>query len=244
MEELRSKLVFIGDSGVGKTSLIKRKNTDVYDESEISTTGVSYYQVRIKLQQKSVNFDCWDTAGQEKFRSLGKSFYKDAYVIAMVYDTTRKKSYENLKNVWYEDVKTVGEKYNVLLIVGTKCDLIDEEQVKEEEARAWAKQINAGFVLTSAKANTGIEQLFTMAAELFLDPDFLKKYNEIQTIKERTKSIILSKEKHKDEDNDEISTADSNNNNTGDGKIKDVKNSGSDGKVKKKKTKKKRFFCF
>ena len=114
------------------------------------------------IDSKRIQLDLWDTAGQEKYRSLGKRFYKDAYIICLVYDITTGSSFENLKSVWYKDLKDYGEKYKVLAVVGSKSDMFEKEEVKEEEASEYAKSIGATFMLTSAKTGANIELLFEM----------------------------------------------------------------------------------
>ncbi len=107
--------------------------------------------------------DIWDTAGQEKFHSLGKHFYKDSYVVCLVYDIVNQESLDALKSVWYPDLQKYGEKYAVLAVVGNKNDLYERDDVvSDEEAKAFAKEINATFMLTSAKSGDGIEKLLSL----------------------------------------------------------------------------------
>ena len=96
----------------------------------------------------------------ERYRSLIKHFYKDANIICLVYDITRTESFENLKNIWYNNIKSYGEKYEVLAIVGNKSDLYEKEEVEEKEARNYAESIGATFMLTSAKYGDCIQLLF------------------------------------------------------------------------------------
>ena len=110
--------------------------------------------------KKNLVLDIWDTAGQEKYRSLTKFFYKDALMIIFVYDITRRESYENLKNIWYKEAKENMDPNAISGIAGNKCDLYDNEAVPETEAREFAKSINALFTLTSAQNKQGVEDLF------------------------------------------------------------------------------------
>ena len=186
------KVVLLGESGVGKTCIISRYVNNTYDEKSETTNGASYASKVIVLEQykQSLRFDIWDTAGQEKYRSLTKFFYKDAAIAVLVYDITRRDSFEEVKNYWYEQLKTCGEKNIVIGLAGNKCDMFDKEAVTEEEAKNFANEIGAQFQLTSAFKNMGIDDLFRMVGCKFLDPNFQDKINEEP--KEQTKNITLN----------------------------------------------------
>ena len=175
-----NKIVLLGDSGVGKTCLISRFISGQFDANVNSTNGASYASKKVDYPQlgKSLVLDIWDTAGQEKYKSLTKFFYKDAAMVILVYDITRKESYDNLKNFWYKEILEYGEKDIVLGIAGNKSDLYDEEAVPEKEAREWAKSINAIFALTSAQNNSGVTKLFEDIGNKYLDPNFQEKVKE------------------------------------------------------------------
>ncbi len=175
-----NKIVLLGDSGVGKTCLISRFISGQFDANVNSTNGASYASKKVDYPQlgKSLVLDIWDTAGQEKYKSLTKFFYKDAAMVILVYDITRKESYDNLKNFWYKEILEYGEKDIVLGIAGNKSDLYDEEAVPEKEAREWAKSINAIFALTSAQNNSGVTKLFEDIGNKYLDPNFQDKVKE------------------------------------------------------------------
>ena len=174
------KVVLLGESGVGKTCIISRYVNNTYDEKSETTNGASYASKVIDLEQykQSLRFDIWDTAGQEKYRSLTKFFYKDAAIAILVYDITRRDSFEEVRKYWYEQLKTCGEKNIVIGLAGNKCDMFDKEAVTEEEARSFANEIGAQFQLTSAFKNLGIEDLFRMVGCKYLDPNFQDKIND------------------------------------------------------------------
>ena len=196
------KVVLLGESGVGKTCIISRYVNNTYDEKSETTNGASYASKVIDLEQykQSLRFDIWDTAGQEKCRSLTKFFYKDAAIAILVYDITRRDSFEEVRKYWYEQLKTCGEKNIVIGLAGNKCDMFDKEAVTEEEARSFANEIGAQFQLTSAFKNLGIEDLFRMVGCKYLDPNFQDKIND--ETKEEKKNITLenntSQKKKKD----------------------------------------------
>ena len=196
------KVVLLGESGVGKTCIISRYVNNTYDEKSETTNGASYASKVIDLEQykQSLRFDIWDTAGQEKYRSLTKFFYKDAAIAILVYDITRRDSFEEVRKYWYEQLKTCGEKNIVIGLAGNKCDMFDKEAVTEEEARSFANEIGAQFQLTSAFKNLGIEDLFRMVGCKYLDPNCQDKIND--ETKEEKKNITLenntSQKKKKD----------------------------------------------
>ena len=106
------KVVLLGESGVGKTCIISRYVNNTYDERSETTNGASYASRVVEFERygKSLRLDIWDTAGQEKYRSLTKFFYKDAAIAVLVYDITRRNSFDEVRKYWYEQLKTCGEK--------------------------------------------------------------------------------------------------------------------------------------
>ena len=183
------KITLLGSSGVGKTCIIKRYTEGSFDENNQSTSGASYSQKLIVVENKQIQLDLWDTAGQEKYRSLGRHFYKDAYIVCLVYDITNSQSFEDLKEKWYNDLKTFGEKNNVLAVVGSKSDCYEKEDVTEEEAREYANSIGAVFMLTSAKTGANIDLLFDTLIRQYLGPAFTKKVQEMKQDKGEVKKV-------------------------------------------------------
>ena len=172
------KITLIGDSGAGKTCIINRYINDDFFSNKISTMGVSCSNKLVKEDNKLLRVDLWDTAGQEQYRALGSHFYKDSYVIILVYDITNRESFENLKIVWYKDLLKHNEKYTILAVVGNKNDLYEIEKVSEDEGRNYAKEINAIFMLVSAKNGDNINNLFNDIVNLYWEPNFQEKVDE------------------------------------------------------------------
>jgi len=166
------KVVLLGDSGVGKTCIISRYISGAFDQNSPTTNGASYASKIVEITNKSVSLDIWDTAGQEKYKSLTKFFYKDAKVAILVYDITQKESFTNMKQYWYEQLKEFGSKDIIIGVAGNKCDMYEKEDVSENEGKEFAEQIGAFFEMTSAKNNTGINDLFMNAAQRFFDPNY------------------------------------------------------------------------
>ena len=173
------KITLIGDTGAGKTCIINRYINDDFFSNKVSTMGVSCSNKLVKEDNKLLRVDLWDTAGQEQYRSLGRHFYKDSYVIILVYDITNRESFENLKIIWYKDLLKYNEKYTILAVVGNKNDLYEIEKVSEDEGRNYAKEINAIFMLVSAKNGDNINNLFNDIVNLYWEPIFQEKVDEM-----------------------------------------------------------------
>ncbi len=194
-DNISCKVVLVGDPGVGKTSIIERYINNNYDENQRSTVVSTYTfkKVDIKKYNKSVSLDIWDTAGQEEYRSLGKHFYKDSYIVLLIYNIAKRESFDNLKNIWYEDLLKYGEEYKVLAVVGNKCDLYEQEAVPEEEARQFADEKNALFMNVSAKNGDNIDLLFESCLKKYFEPSFQFQIEERK--KADLDSIIIRKSK-------------------------------------------------
>ena len=206
LEGSGKKLVFIGDPGVGKTCIISRFLKGTFDAEQITTVGASYATKTIKISEtnESLTLDIWDTAGQEKYRSLTRIFFQGAKLAILVYDITRKDSFENLKNVWLKELKDHADKNVVLGVAGNKSDLYEKEEVPEQEAREYAKSIGAIFCLTSAQTNSGIEELFEEMGKKFLDPNSTINESENQNLDQAHKQKKDEKKKEKKEEQKNI----------------------------------------
>ena len=162
------KVVLVGESGVGNTSIITQFIDQTFQEDIQSTTGGTFSTKSVVCDGgKVLKFEIWDTAGQEKYRSLTTMFYKDANAAVMVYDVTRKESFEELKNYWSGQIRDSSPENIILAIAGNKSDLIEHEVVDEGEARDFAKELGAIFVSTSAKNSEGINNLFEEIAKKY-----------------------------------------------------------------------------
>ena len=188
------KIILIGNSGVGKTCISQRyiKGNKDIDLNPNSTVGASYFQKFIEIDGKSISVDIWDTAGQEKYRSMGKMFYKEAHIVLFIYDITNKESFKELQEIWYNEITENGEKNVVFVVVGNKSDLFLNEQVKEEDAREWAEQIGALYSLVSAKTGDCINALFENAVKKYLSPNFNSEIKKEKKQKENIKRLSES----------------------------------------------------
>ena len=168
------KVVVIGESGTGKTSIIQRFSYNLFDSNCASSISSQYISKTIDLKDinQSLKFDIWDTAGQEKYRSMAKLFYKDAKIILFVYDITSLNSFNELRNYWITQVKENCEPNILFGVVANKNDLYNDQQVPKEEGVKLADEIGGIFQMTSAKSGNGINNLFNNIARKYLDPNY------------------------------------------------------------------------
>lgn len=155
----------IGDSGVGKTSIINSVMGNQFNPNEVTTVGAMFVLHSEEYKGCRFEFQVWDTAGQEKFRSLGPIYYRNADAAIAVFSMTDEDSLRNLES-WIDAFTYSTGKTPIVIIVGNKSDLIDDRRVDSEQAQAWANQKKHPFIMTSAKTGDGISELFTKLAEL------------------------------------------------------------------------------
>lgn len=155
--------------------MLLRFTDDSFDEHIQSTIGVDFKVKHLDVASKRIKLTIWDTAGQERFRTLTSSYYRGAQGVVMVYDVTRRDSFENLEQ-WLKEVKMYSPNNGegvVKLLVGNKIDLA-ERQVHREEAEAWARSQGMLFLEASAKTRTGIKQCFMEVVQKIVeDPELL-----------------------------------------------------------------------
>jgi small GTP-binding protein len=158
------KLVVLGNSGVGKTSMIIRFITDNYKVDIDSTIGASYMTKIVNLGSSYLKINIWDTAGQERFRSIVHMYYKDIGVAILVYDLTNSDSFSRL-SWWYSEMRQHIDYNLTVVVVANKEDLVLQEKVPLEEAKEFADSIGAMYFRTSAKTNAGITEMFMQIAQ-------------------------------------------------------------------------------
>ena len=147
------KIVLIGDASVGKSSILFNLTNNQFYYNYDMTIGVEYNSKIITQDAKYIKLQIWDTAGQEVFRSITKSYYRDSSVIIIVYDTTDYKSFLNVKN-WLNDIKNFSNK-SLIYLVGNKIDMYRDRQVTFEEGNKFAKKHDLNFMEISAKNKEG-----------------------------------------------------------------------------------------
>ena len=197
------KVVLIGESGTGKTSIIQRFSYNLFDANCASSISSQYISKIIELKDinQTLKFDIWDTAGQEKYRSMAKLFFKDAKIILFVYDITSLNSFNELKNYWISQVQQNCEPNALLGVVANKNDLYNIQQVPKEEGLKLADEIGAIFQMTSAKSGLGIHNLFENIGRKYLDPKYdyqaADKIAEEKYKKRKEKEMAQKKEQRK-----------------------------------------------
>ena len=161
------KLLLLGDSSVGKTSILLKYISNKFDESSISTVGVDYMDKIIDYNKFKIKLQIWDTSGEEKFRTITKNFYRNADGLLVVFDLTKKESYDHIKS-WINEAKENNDKLKTILI-GNKLDLKDERIVAIDVAKQFAEKNNLKYIETSAKDGTNINELFQAIIDLLFD---------------------------------------------------------------------------
>lgn len=152
------KIVTIGDSSVGKSSILTRYVDNVFSENYISTIGVDFKIKTINIKDKNIKLQIWDTAGQERFKTITQSYYRGASAILLIYDLTDISTFQNL-NKWLMDVKKANNDAQIF-IIGNKLDLFDCRQIKYNEAKNFTEKHGYKYIEVSAKTNKGINNLF------------------------------------------------------------------------------------
>eukprot|EP01117_Protostelium_nocturnum_P000607 TRINITY_DN106_c0_g1_i1.p1 TRINITY_DN106_c0_g1~~TRINITY_DN106_c0_g1_i1.p1 ORF type:complete len:207 (+),score=72.38 TRINITY_DN106_c0_g1_i1:94-714(+) len=182
------KILMIGDSGVGKSSILLRFTDDDFEEDQPCTIGVDFKTKIVNLENKRINLTIWDTAGQEKFRSLTSSYYRGAHGIIITYDVTRRNTFSSL-SMWLKEVEVyLTNMEPVILLIGNKVDKAQRE-VSREEGIKFAKEHSMLFIESSAKTKLGIQQAFEELVQKILDTPALW-----DTQKEETKKLDQSPE--------------------------------------------------
>ena len=153
------KYIVIGDSSVGKSNILLKYTNEKFNEDYQATIGVEFGAKNEKLGDKIYRLQIWDTAGQETFRSITRSYYKNSVCACVVYDITKKQSFDNIKG-WIEDCKKHSPKTIFLVLIGNKIDLEEQREVSYEEGEACAKQYGMLFYETSAKTGKNIVECF------------------------------------------------------------------------------------
>ncbi|CBZ29597.1 putative ras-related protein rab-2a [Leishmania mexicana MHOM/GT/2001/U1103] len=162
------KYIIIGDSGVGKSCLLLQFTDKRFEPLHDLTIGVEFGARLISIQGKSVKLQIWDTAGQESFRSITRSYYRGASGALLVYDVTRRDTFTHLQS-WLEDAKANANTALVIMLIGNKCDLDSKRQVSREEGEAFARCNGLMFMETSAKTSQNVDDAFLQTAALIYD---------------------------------------------------------------------------
>ena len=170
------KILTLGESSVGKTAIIVRYFLNTFSEKAITTTGIDVQKKKMVMFNKVLEIRVWDTAGQEKFRSLSKQFYNKTQGILLIYDITSRNSFEALK-IWLKDIKANLQTNAKIILVGNKIDL-GKGEVDREEAMQFSIKNDIQLFFTSAKTGEGIENAMTNLIESIYN-DIIVKNGDI-----------------------------------------------------------------
>jgi len=175
------KLVLLGDSAVGKSSLVLRFVRGQFFEYQESTIGAAFLTQTVALNDTTVKFEIWDTAGQERYHSLAPMYYRGAAAAIVVFDITNRDSFQRAKQ-WVKELQRQGNPNIVIALAGNKVDLSSKRKVEAEEAQAYADDNGIMFKETSAKTAHNVNELFVEIA---------KKLPKNQAPNPQTNSVVI-----------------------------------------------------
>lgn len=159
------RILMIGNSGVGKTSLVLRYDENTFSHKFVTTIGVDYRDKMVEIGGKSVKLQIWDTAGQERFRSLTSNFFSRADGMVLTYDVTDKKSFESLID-WVAQIRKHAPENTDLIVCGCKCDVPpDTREVSPDEAENFAQSLGTNYFECSSKNNINVATVFMTLAQ-------------------------------------------------------------------------------
>ncbi|XP_053321278.1 ras-related protein Rab-19 [Spea bombifrons] len=172
------KIILIGDSNVGKTSVVHRFQSGVFSDKHQNTIGVDFTVRSLNIEGKKVKVQVWDTAGQERFRTITQSYYRSAHGAIIAYDITRRQTFESVPH-WIHEVERFGAANLMVMLIGNKSDLLEERQILFEEACTLAENRGLLAVLeTSAKEARNIDEVFLLMAKELIARNTLHFHKE------------------------------------------------------------------
>jgi Ras-related protein Rab-1A len=196
--ELKFKILIIGDSAVGKTSLLLKYVDNFFPETHMATIGVEYKTKNIETSKYKVILHLWDTAGQERFKSITKSFFNNANGIVFVYDITSKESFDGVKN-WIKDAEPYGKFESILC--GNKIDLEKKREVKIDSLKEYGLKKKIDVFETSAKTGVKVNDAFEKLVDLIIKS---KSHDELVRdfgVKQGSSNLNLTKSNKKKNQN-------------------------------------------
>ena len=186
------RICLLGDSAVGKTSLLTRYCDGTFKEKYGNTIGVDFRVVTLKYENTITKIHIWDTAGQERFKSIAVNYFKNSHGFIFVYDISNSSSFNDVKN-WIELAFANNKSANINFLVGNKCDLESQRQVNVNEGEELAKMRNFTFFETSAKENKDVKKMFEFFAYKLIQY-FEKNKDEYSETQRDTKSLSQSED--------------------------------------------------
>ena len=195
--EIMVKVVLVGDSGVGKTNIMSKYLKNQFREDSKATVGVEFGSKQFTVENHQIKAQIWDTAGQERYKAITSAYYKGAKGAFVVYDITRKNTFETV-NKWVSDISAAADKKITLILIGNKNDLEDQRQVTKEMGEEKAKELGLAFMETSACSGENLDKAF----QLIINEIYKKSKEDImgegeENIVQQGKDITLDKTKGK-----------------------------------------------
>ena len=184
-QENTIKIIILGSSSVGKTCILQRGFENEFNQNALSTIGIDFKTKFFKFDDTKIKVNYIDTAGQEKFRAISVNYLKGTDGVILVFDITNKETFDLLET-WLNELKDTNKSDVSKVLIGNKCDLVNERQVDAEEAKSLAENINCNYYEASAKTGQNINEALDEIARI--------SYDNYQKMEERVDSIVLSKE--------------------------------------------------
>jgi small GTP-binding protein len=197
--DLSFKVIIIGDSGVGKSSLANKAIKNKFESNYNATIGFDCFQFYVKINNKIIKLQVWDTCGQEAYQSLITNFYRNCSLAIMVYSINKRNTYENL-DLWLKELKTESNPDAKIFLIGNKCDLEKEREVTFEEANAYSEDMEfSKFFEASAKEGINAKEIFIEGARILYE-DYIEYKSEISSssVSEKTNPQINNENKKED----------------------------------------------
>ena len=158
--DLVYKILLLGDSEVGKSCFLMRYADNVFVDNYITTIGLDYKLKYIQLDSGQViKVQLWDTAGQDRYRTIAKNYYKGSHGILLLYDVTKSSSFENIRE-WIKDIREEVYEKAIIFLIGNKIDKKDQIKIKTEEGEKLAEEFNIPFFEASAKSGENVDEIF------------------------------------------------------------------------------------
>jgi Ras-related protein Rab-1A len=160
------RILLIGDSGVGKSSILNRFSDDVFNANYSTTIGVDFRSKNIKIDHQHISIEMWDSTGHKRFRDITRSFYRKTNCVIVIFDLSFRQSFQNIK-IWFEEIEKMAPKDSIKILVGNKLDL--DREISVEEINDYVRKTNIKYIETSAKDNTNIQELINVTVEELLN---------------------------------------------------------------------------
>ena len=158
--DLVFKILLLGDSEVGKSCFLMRYSENVFIENYITTIGLDYKLKTVKLDTgKTIKVQLWDTAGQDKYRTIAKNYYKGSHGILLLYDITKQSSFDNIRE-WVRDIKEEVSEKAIIFLIGNKIDIEDQRKISKEKGEELAEEFKIPFFEASAKSGENVDEVF------------------------------------------------------------------------------------